>query len=102
MKNIFVDSILKKLEVRVTFNSHEKGEITRTCIPFDYGPSRRSKDQSDKYHFYDLDSPDGKHTLSILPNQIKSIVQSENHFDPGQYVKWTPNWFIERDWGPYS
>ena len=58
---LFIESLNSKKIIIVTFDSHEKGVITRTCIPFDFGPSRRYKDGQDRYHFYDLDSPDGSH-----------------------------------------
>jgi hypothetical protein len=99
---LFIESLNSKKIIIVTFDSHEKGVITRTCIPFDFGPSRRYKDGQDRYHFYDLDSPDGSHNLSILPEQIVDISISEESFEPGIYVTWTPNWFVKRDWGKYS
>lgn len=99
---IFLSSIHGKFVVQVCFNSIEKGKITRKCIPYDFGPSNRYKDGNDRYHFYDLDSPDGKHTLSILFEQINEIVILEETFEPGDYVKWTPKWHTKRDWGAYS
>jgi hypothetical protein len=101
-KEIFLKAIHEKKKVEVFFNSQDKGKIRRICIPFDYGPSRRYSDMSDRYHFYDLNSPDGKHNLSPLPGQIINIDILDESFDPANYVKWTPNWFIERDWGKYS
>lgn len=102
MKELFIKAIQEKLVVVITFNSKEKGYLKRKCIPFDFGPSRRTKDQSDRYHFYDLDSPDGQHNLSILPNQLINIEITEITFDPRDYIKWTPNWFLKRNWGSYS
>ena len=74
----------------------------RKCIPFDIGPSSKIKDGMDRFHFYDLDSPEGKHNLSILPEQIVSINILNESFEPKDYVKWQPNRFIPRDWGVYS
>ncbi len=102
MKNIFLDAIHKKLILVVTLNSKEKGIITRRCIPFDFGPSRRAKDQSNRYHFYDLDSPDGRHTLSILPNQLLKLEFTGEQFNPRDYIDWEPQWFVPRDWGALS
>ena len=102
MDEVFLEAINKKLILEVTFDSYEKGKITRTCIPFDFGPSRRYKDGQDRYHFYDLDSPEGSHNLSILPNQVVNLTLTDQGFDPGDYVTWTPNWFLDRDWGRYS
>jgi len=71
----------------------------RKCVPFDYGISRKYKDGEDRFHFYDLDSPDGKHNLSLLPEQIQNVNLLNENFDPADYVKWTPNWIVDRDWG---
>ena len=99
-KDIFLQSIYEKRLVSVTFNSLEKGRIVRTCIPYDFGPSRRNlKVNPDRFHLYDLDSPEENHNLSILPEQIISIEIPDQNFNPGDYVTWTPNWFVERDWG---
>jgi hypothetical protein len=98
----FIDAINKKKVVEIKFNSFEKGVIIRKCIPFDYGISRKYKDRRDRYHFYDLESPEGDHNLSILPEQLIEIEITEENFDPKDYVKWTPNWIIKRDWGIFS
>lgn len=102
MKDTFIDAIHKRMKIEIQFDSKSKGIITRSCIPFDYGPSNKSYDKSDRYHFYDLNSPDGRHVLSILPEQLKAIKHIDDKFDPSEYVKWTPNWIIPRDWGIYS
>ena len=102
MKDTFISCINNKCHVEVTFNSNEKGLIVRNCVPFDYGPSRKYKDELDRFHFYDLDSPEGKHNLSILPEQLVSLKALEQVFNPGDYVTWRPNWFIQRDWGIHS
>lgn len=102
---LFLEGIHQKILVRVTFLSKEKGVITRICVPFDCGPSRKYKSKNYRYHFYDLDSPDGKHNLSILPSQIIELELMEEHFEPGDYVHWDTKespWFIPRDWGMYS
>lgn len=101
-KTEMTKAIHQKLVVIVTFDALEKGIITRKCIPYDIGPSSRSKDKSEKYHFCDLDSPDGRHTLSILPERINSFYVTDNHFNPGDYITWEPNWILARDWGIYS
>ena len=99
---IFIQSIHSIKLVRLTFSSKEKGMSIRICVPYDFGPSRRYKDGLDRYHFHDLDSPDGSHNLSILAEQIHLIEMLEDAFDPSYYVTWTPNWIIKRDWGKFS
>lgn len=98
----FIEAINNKLILQITFDSKEKGIIKRTCIPFDYGPSRKYKDGLERYHFLDLDSPEGKHNLSILPQQVIDMVLTNKEFDPADYISWTPNWHVSRDWSAYS
>jgi hypothetical protein len=99
----FIKAIKEKRIISVKFNSQDKGEITRKCLPFDFGPWRRKINPNpDRYHLYDLDSPDGQHNLSILPDQIIEISLLDEYFDPANYINWTPSWFIIRDWGIYS
>ncbi|MCH4891321.1 hypothetical protein EZV73_27370 [Acidaminobacter sp. JC074] len=100
--NSLVRAINNRVLVNLTFNSNEKGIISRLCVPFDYGPSRRYRDCQDRFHFYDLDSPDGNHNLSILPNQVITISLTSRNFEPGDYVHWEPQWHVSRDWGRYS
>lgn len=98
----FIQAINEKKVVKLEFNSKEKWNSIRMCIPFDFWPSRKFKDWLDRYHFYDLDSPEWSHNLSILPSQIISISVTDEIFNPEDYVKWTPNRFIKRDRWIYS
>lgn len=99
----FIKAIREKRVILITFSSKEKGEITRRCIPFDFGPWRRNiLPNPERYHLYDLDSPEGQHNLSVLPEQLSDIVILDENFDPSNYITWTTNWFIPRDWGIYS
>ena len=107
MKEEFFRAIDNKLKVRVTFNAKEKnkGQITRTCIPFDFGPSQQTGaiDKSEKYHLYDLDSSDRPHPLPLNPEQIVRFEVLSETFDPADYVTWKKiNWIYKRDWGIYS
>ncbi len=104
----FISGIADRRKVILTFASKEDAgqHLTRTCAPMDYGPSRRAKDQSDRYHLWDYesDSVDGRHTLSLLPEQVASIVGTDERFDPAEFVTWGPPcaWFFARDWGEFS
>jgi len=102
MYKIFIEAINTKRIVSLKYDSHEKGIIIRLCIPFDYGISRRYKDGKERYHLYSLNGPEGAHNISILPEQILEIGLTNEHFDPGNYVTWTPNWIVKRDWREYS
>jgi len=100
---LFLQALHNKKKVKVKINSKEKGIIERVCVPFDFGPSRRAKDNKKRYHFCDLDSPDGIHVLSILPEQLISIELLDEGFEPADYITWKKiMWFIPRDWGEFS
>lgn len=106
MKEKFLSAINNKLKVRIAFDTKKEGRITRLCIPFDFGRSQKDNaiDKSDKYHLWDLESPEsGSHTLSINPKQIVALDVVDEIFDPGDHVKWSPsNWTYKRNWGMYS
>ena len=99
----FLQAIHEKRYLSVDFIAKEDNLLrNRKCVPFDYGESRRYKDGKDRFHFLDLNSPDGKHNLSILPEQVKKVEILDESFEPKDYISWTPNWIVERDWGVYS
>ncbi len=103
-KEKFLKAIDEKLKIKITFDSKEKGIITRTCIPFDFGPSQKKDaiDKTEKYHMYDLDSPDnGQHNLPVAENKMLKIEILEENFNPAEYVTWNPpyKWIHPRNWG---
>ncbi|MAC82771.1 MAG: hypothetical protein CL624_01415 [Arcobacter sp.] len=99
----FLEGIHNKKYLSVDFVAKEDNVLrNRKCVPFDYGESKKYRDGKDRFHFLDLNSPDGKHNLSILPGQVKKVEVLNENFKPEEYVTWTPNWIIERDWGEYS
>lgn len=100
--DVFIDAIKTKSIINVTIDTYEKGTVNRSCIPFDYGPSRKFKDGNDRYHFFTLNSPDGNHVLSVLPSQVLSMEITNEKFNPGDYITWEPKWIYPRDWGEYS
>ena len=103
LKALFLKALHAKKKVRVKFLAKEdECSITRVCAPMDYGPSRRAKDRSSRFHFWDFTSDVGSHTLSLLPFQVQSIGILGEYFNPSEFVKWNPKWIIPRDWGQYS
>jgi hypothetical protein len=74
--SIFAGAIERKLKLRITFFSKEDRQfLTRVCAPMDYGPSRRAKDQRDRYHMWDYDSDSGKpHPLAKFPGDHRDRV----------------------------
>lgn len=106
MLDTFIRAIHSRSKLLLTFYSKEDGTpIARTCAPLDYGPSRRAKDKSDRFHFWDYDSDSGSHVLSLLPSQVMEILVLPQPFDPEQLVVWDTQrspWFVARDWGRVS
>jgi hypothetical protein len=104
--DLFIQAIHGRKRLLVTFYSKEDFKnLVRNCAPMDYGPSRRAKDKSNRFHFWDYDSDTRNHTLSLLPEQIVDIVELPIEFDPIGFVTWNTAgspWFIPRDWGKVS
>lgn len=92
--------------VTLRFYSKEDGTILeRKCVPLDFGPSRRAKVQNNRFHVYDLDSDEGRHVLSLNPEQVVEIIPLNLNFDPRTIVSWDTKkspWFVPRDWGEVS
>jgi hypothetical protein len=104
----FTSGITACKKVFLTFLSKEDSglSVIRTCAPMDYGPSRRTTDRSARYHLWDYDSDGsrGPHTLSLLPEQVVSIEDTDDHFRPVEFITWPPpyRWFYARNWGEFS
>jgi hypothetical protein len=96
----FLEAIHARRKVLLTFYSkQDERYVDRLCAPMDFGPSRRHKDGLDRLHLWDLES---SHTLSLPEEQVEELELLPESFDPGEFVTWKPQWFIERDWGSYS
>lgn len=99
----FKNAIYSKNKIELTFYSKEDGhQLKRLCAPMDFGPSRRARDKSDRFHLWDYESDKTNHTLSLLPEQVISMVVVDKCFDPKEFVTWEPKWFTPRDWGDLS
>lgn len=105
-KEMFIQSIHSKNKVKITFYSKEdQCNLTRTCAPMDYGPSRRAKEKTDRFHLWDYDSDTEEHTLSLNPEQIVSMETLDDLFEPAEFVTWDTKkspWFIPREWETFS
>ena len=100
IKDLFIQAIKSKKKVRLSFDSKEDGApITRLCAPVDFGPSRRAKDKSDRYHLWDYEGKRGPHIISIVVPRVIAIEILEEAFDPAEFAKKTWSLFIPRDWG---
>ena len=100
MQATFIAAIHSKNKLSVTFYSkQDDANIVRTCAPMDFAPSKRAADKSDRFHFWDYDSDQKQHTLSLLPDQVVGIEVLQSKFDPAEFVTWPPAWTIARDWG---
>lgn len=106
MREKFISAIRSKNKIRLSFYSKEDGqEIVRICAPMDYGPSRKAKNQDDRYHLWDYDSDKASHTLSLLPDQVVRMEVMNETFDPAGFITWSTvksPWFVTREWGMYS
>lgn len=103
MEQTMKKAIDNKNIVIIKFLSKEKGIITRTCIPYDIGPSRRDKIKVTKFHFKTLDSPEENHTLLIEPRNIIDLVITNEKFKPEDHITWDIiEWHYPRDWGEFS
>jgi hypothetical protein len=101
--DIFIEALHAQRKVEMTYDSQKDGTIvSRTAAPMDFGPRANEKVPTDRYHFWDYDSPSGAHTSSLEAGQIHSITILDDTFDPADFVKWTPKWHVDRDWGSYS
>lgn len=103
MKDKFIQAIKSKNRIVVTFFSKEDGRnLRRECAPMDYGPSKREKNKSARFHVWDFESDKKQHPLLLKPEQVLSLEVLEKKFDPAEFVTWQPDWSIRRDWGKFS
>jgi len=102
-EDVFIEAIHNKRKTRVTFYSKEdNGVVVRICAPMDYGASKRAKDKSNRFHMWDYESDKKQHTLSLKPEQIQNIEALDESFEPSEFVTWSTDWIIPRDWGKCS
>lgn len=103
---IFVRAIHSKSKLKLTFFSKEDGTyLVRICAPMDFGVSRRARDKSNRYHFWDYNSDTKNHTLSLRSQQIVKIETTTNCFNPTEFITWNTKaspWFLPRNWGSFS
>lgn len=101
---IFIDGLVNRRRVRLSFISKEDDDrmLVRTCAPMDYGQGPRTRDTTPRYSFWDYDSDEGGHPLSLLPERIWSIEPLTDAFDPAAFVTWQTAWVYPRDWGRLS
>lgn len=103
MEDQFVSAINDKKKVRVTFYSKkDQKSVTRTCAPMDIGPHSSFPDRGDYFHVWDYDGASGPHPAPLKRDQIIDLETLSENFEPGDFVTWTPDWTVPRDWGVYS
>ena len=93
---VLKQAIERKKLVAIVADTDSSGRIERKCVPYDYGASSSGKVC---FHFKTLDSPTGGHIFLCLEKKLIDIKLLDDDFDPAEYITWTPNWHIERDWG---
>lgn len=101
--DIFLTALHEQRKVEVTYNSlKDESVVRRIAAPMDFGPKAKEKVPTDRYHIWDYDSPSGAHSSSLKADQIRSIAILDETFDPSDFVSWTPNWHVARNWGHLS
>jgi len=98
----FVQAVKDKKMVKITVETKDDGAVERTCLPFDFGATKKYKDGLDRYYFYAIDSPDGKIDLTVLEAKLIKLEILKDGFEPEDYVTWDTNWILKRNWGNYS
>ena len=93
----FLYAIHNKRIVKIKAKTDERGIIVRHSVPFDYGSGKLP---GVRFHFWNLDGPEGPHNFSVLPKDLLSLEVTEKTFEPRNYVTWNPpyKWHIQRDW----
>lgn len=103
---IFVRALHSKLKLRISFVAKsDNAERVRICAPLDFGPRRRSTAKIDYYHVWDFEGASGSHPISLDPDRINWMEETEDSFDPAAIITWdisSSPWFLERDWGMFS
>jgi hypothetical protein len=104
---LFINAIQDRQMIEIAFYSKEDDDqlIVRRCAPMDIGPSRRAKDQTDRFHAWDFEAGTSNHTLSLKPEQVQSIRLLSQTFNPEDFITWSTTkspWFVSRNWGRYS
>lgn len=102
----FADAIQRKRFVLLKFKSKGDGQVlSRKCAPLDIAPSRKTKKFHYKFHFWDYDSGDKPHVLSLNPDQIIDFDILDDQFNPEEFITWDTAacpWSVKRDWGNFS
>lgn len=82
-------------------NTKEKGVITRTCAPLDFGVHKRFPSKGNRYMFYHFETG---HISPMLPQQIIEMHPTKENFEPQDFIDWDLPyaWNVPRNWGSYS
>ena len=103
---VFLDALERKRQVTITFFDRKRdAERTLTCAPLDFGPLRGAKDGRDRYQLWDMAAKRPPYNVTVLSDDVRSIVVLEATFDPASIITWAfkPNaWSVARRWGDFS
>jgi hypothetical protein len=55
------------------FSQEDEGQLRRSCAPMDFGPSRRSWECSNRYHFWDFDSDEAPWNYMMATAMIYAL-----------------------------
>ncbi|CAN5773181.1 hypothetical protein BH11MYX4_BH11MYX4_67220 [soil metagenome] len=103
---IFLGALESEHQVSITFvDAKDKRERTLTCAPLDFGMLRGSRDQKPRYQVWDMGARRAPFNVTILPDDVRSIVALDATFDPAKIITWAfkPNaWSVARNWREFS
>ena len=103
---IFLTALESKHQVTITFfHAKEAREATLTCAPLDFGPLRGAQDGKARYQLWDMGAKRPPYNVTVLPEDVRSIVALETAFDPAAIITWAfkpKAWAHPRNWGAFS
>jgi len=83
----FLEAIQEKKKVSVRFYSKaDNGVLERICAPVSYGQGSESRDEFNRYWFWDYAGNSGSHELGLLPQQVLNLQVLGEAFDPNVFT----------------
>lgn len=102
MHNEFIKAIHSKKLINLSYRKKDGTFTSRKCAPLDFGPHKRYPNKGDLYHIWDFEGSNGPHVSSLEADQINSLEVLSEEFEPDEFVNWSVDWSIPRNWGAFS
>ena len=83
---VFITALREKKKLLVTYYNRKHGAfLTKMCVPIQHiGPL--SEHGSEYFYFWDEESDIGERLFGLPPSEIESMEQTEELFDPNNYI----------------